>query len=119
MACRAAFWAAAITLAVLPASQGQQVTSFLQPQQKANVSPLQTLGPNTPQLRALSPAGTALERGMPSWGSYITAPDVDPTSASGPTKVHCAAINQPRQLLLLACKTRRGAHLWGSRSSLD
>ena len=77
--------ALALSLVVLPLTQCQQpgVVSFLAPADR--VSALETLGPNS---QAARPVGkTPLERGTPSWGAYLTAPDAENAVVPGPTTV--------------------------------
>ena len=79
--------ALAVSLVVLPLSQCQQpgVVSFLAPADR--VSALETLGPNS---QAAHPVGKSpLERGTPSWGAYLTAPDAANAVVPGPTTVRC------------------------------
>ena len=86
MGWRAALSALAVALAVLTA-QAQQgaVVSFLGPQQKGTVPPLQ---PISNALRGRSAGASPAERGVPSWGSYLTPTDSqNPTP--GPTRVCC------------------------------
>ena len=87
MGWRAALSALAVVLSVLTA-QAQQgtVVSFLGPQQKGNVPPLQ---PISNALRGRTAGTSPAERGVPSWGSFLTATD-NQNPTPGPTKVRAA-----------------------------
>ena len=75
--------AALVALSTAHAQQAAPVVSFLAPQDR--VSALETLGPNS---AAAHPVGrTPLERGVPSWGAYLTAPDAENAALPGPTTV--------------------------------
>lgn len=92
---------AVVLLAVLPASTAGQavpeqksaVVSFLAPQ-KATALPLQTLGAAVPKGRAQN-ATSPTERGVASWGAYISTSADSDGPVVGPTKVGTSVPNRP------------------------